>query len=156
MKRSSSVLKLINDHDGLKEVLNAIGLNENHPEGSEAADAVLALLATLDAFEITNETKAQILSLVSSEGRRELSEVPAAVISESWIDFDYGNVVIGDYVRVKPDAYDSDSGRKHNGRVGKLTYVRGYQCSIEYTGLATGNSIKHPTEKLQSLKRGVR
>jgi len=74
------------------------------------------------------------------------------VFDDSWADFDYGNVRFGDFVRVKTDAYDSASGARHNGLVGILAYMKGGQCSVNYIGLATGNTMKHPKEKLDSLK----
>jgi hypothetical protein len=33
--------------------------------------------------------------------------------------------------------------------------MKGGQCSVDYIGLASGNTMKHPKERLESLKRSV-
>jgi hypothetical protein len=73
---------------------------------------------------------------------------------DAWRDFDYGNVKLGEFVRIKPDAYDSPSGVRHNGLVGILAFMNGGKCTVKYIGLASGNSQPHPMEKLDSLKGG--
>lgn len=144
------MLTLATDYKGLKDRLDQIGLGEDHPEGPKVSDALIAILLTLESFDLSEDSAKTILNLISSEGRRQLKSTPTFG-DDSWRDFDYGNVSVGSYVRVKKDAYDSETGRKHNGLVGILGGVRGYSADIRYIGLATGNSMKHPLEKLESL-----
>lgn len=142
------------DIDNLRARLHGIGLGPEHRDGEKAADAIIAVLLTLSTFEMDDDTKTTVLNLISSHGLRSIKSTPFFV-EEDWKDFDYGNVKIGDFVRVKKDAYDSVTGAKHNGLVGVLKFMKSGQCSVDYIGLASGNTMKHPKERLESLKRSV-
>lgn len=138
-----------NDHDRLRSKLSSIGYSgEGH---EKLVQALVAVHLTLESFELSKDAQDTILDLLSAHGRQSLNTVPEWT-EESWQDFDYGNVMLGDFVRVKKNAYDSESGQTHNGLVGILTYMRGGKCTVEYIGLASGKTQKHPMEKLDSLK----
>lgn len=114
-------------------------------------DAIAAVMMTLESHKLNTYEQDLVLDLISKDGREALAGVPDWD-EDSWVDFDYGNVKQGEFVRVKPDAYDSESGARHNGLVGVLQYMKSRVCTVDYIGLASGNSQKHPMEKLQSLK----
>lgn len=44
--------------------------------------------------------------------------------TEKWIDAQPGNIMVGDEVRVKFDAFQGSTGSMHNGRRGKVVGVR--------------------------------
>jgi len=145
------MLEISDDHDGLRARLNSIGYDGNHGDDESVMQALVAVHLTLESFKLSEAARDTILDLLSANGRKSLAEV-SDWDEESWRDFDYGNVKIGDFVRVKHDAYDSETGSRHNGLVGILSAMSGGKCTVKYIGLATGNSQPHPMEKLDSLK----
>lgn len=143
------MLQQASDHDRLRSKLSSIGYSgESH---EKLVQALVAVHLTLESFDLSKADQDTILDLLSANGRQSLNTVPDWE-EDSWVDFDYGNVRLGDFVRVKTDAYDSGTGSSHNGLVGVLTYMRGGKCTVEYIGLASGKTQKHPMEKLDSLK----
>lgn len=139
------------DDDNLRTRLINLGYGGYRGDDKDVVDALIAVHLTLESYKLRPEAQSVVFDLLSREGRASLANTPVWD-EDSWEDFNYGNVKQGEFVRVKPDAYDSDSGARHNGLVGKMTYMSGRVCTVEYIGLATGNSHKHPMEKLQSLK----
>lgn len=134
------------DHD-IRPKLEALG----YENSGAIVDAIAAVLMTLESHKLSKADQDVVFDLISKNGRLALAAVPDWD-NDSWQDFDYGNVSQGAFVRVKPDAYDSESGARHNGLVGVLQFMQSRVCTVDYIGLATGNSHKHPMEKLQSLK----
>lgn len=149
------MLKLHSDYEGIRKVLESLGYDADNPEGEQITEAIIAMALTLSQFKLSHEGNQTVRKLWSTWAQADISTLPYQFDEDSWQDFDYGNVTIGDYVRVKKDAYDSVSGSRHNGLVGRLTFVKSGQCSVEYVGLGTGNTMKHAMGKLQSLKRSV-
>lgn len=147
------MLKLKSDYEELRGQLSSIGYGEETKETKAIADAVVAVCLTLSEIDLELSSMSVVLQLLNPESRTIIESWHRAHSGEMWADFDYGNTKIGDYVRIKKDAYDSVSGSKHNGLVGKLTHMRGGKCSVDYLGLAAGNSSQHPMEKLESIKR---
>lgn len=145
------MLTQANDYDGLRSRLLSLGYSGNHSDDESVIQALVAVHLTLQSFDLSEAAQSAILDLLSTAGRQQIDLLPE-VTEESWQSFDYGNVKILDFVRVKPDAYDSESGEKHNGLVGILTYMRSNRCTVEYLGLASRNSQSHPMDKLDSLK----
>ena len=142
------------DIDNMRDDLKRVGLGSDYPDGAKAADAIIAVLLTLSRYDMDDDTKTTVLNIISSRGLRAVKSFPR-IVEEDWKDFDYGNVKIGDFVRVKKDAYDSVTGARHNGLVGVLKFMKGGQCSVDYIGVASENTMKHPKERLESLKRSV-
>lgn len=139
------------NHDGLREKLESLGYSGLRESDESLVQALVAIHLTLETLELSEAAQGVVLDLLSTTGRKVLGSTPIFG-EDSWRDFDYGNVKLGEYVRVKPDAYDSESGKRHNGLVGVLTYMTGGKCTVKYIGLASGNSQPHPMEKLDSLK----
>lgn len=135
------------NYQKLEQKLRALGHSEN------TVAAVVSAVVSMDKYGLSEAEKYAAYSLMSTEGFEALRELPEAVADGEWIDFDYGNVIIGDYVRVKKDAYTSVSGVNHNGKVGRLTKMYGGKCTIDYIGLDTGTSMPHPWQLLDSLKK---
>lgn len=135
-----------NDFD---ELLDKIGL-----ENTQEKQALEALFATLSCAELTSDQAQHVLEIFSLEGLQQLESTPENVLNAQWEEFNYGNVKIGDFVRVKDGIYqDSESGAKHAGRIGVLVAMAKYRCSVRYIGLHPSTRIIHPMENLQSMKR---
>lgn len=145
------MLTLANDHDGLRAKLVSLGYNGDHADDETVIQALVAVSLTLESFNLSEGAREAILDLLSTTGRQSISTVPE-MPEDAWQSFDYGNVKLMDFVRVKRDAYDSETGVKHNGLVGILTSMRGGVCTVEYVGLASRSSQRHSMEKLDSLK----
>ena len=85
-------------------------------------NAILKLLAEWEKLSLSdNQTK----ETIEFFGHLALSHsiVPEAP-SEKWIDAQPGNILVGDEVRVKFDAFQGSTGSIHNGRRGKVVGVR--------------------------------
>lgn len=145
------MLTLANDHLDLREKLESLGYSNLREDDESLVQALVAVYLTIESFNLSEETQGAVLSLLSATGQEALSR-PPQFKEEQWQDFDYGNVKIGDFVRVKKDAYDSETGKRHNGLVGILKTMRAGVCTVEYIGLATNNVMRHPKENLDSLK----
>lgn len=142
-----------NNFEGLREKLEGLGYSGLREDDESLVQALVAVHLTLETFELSKAARGAILDLLSANGRDALQSIPVFGEDE-WISFDYGNVGIGEFVRVKPDAYDSPTGAAHNGLVGVLFQMSAGKCHVNYIGLASGNSQHHPMEKLDSLKGG--
>lgn len=141
------------DYKDLEDQLIAIGFDDDHEFGEQVRSAALAVALTIDSYALPDDALDTILEIISSHGRKNLESLPQRVLNGSeWDEFALGNVAIGDFVRVKRDAYDSPTGAKHNGLVGTLGFVKGHRCSVNYIGSSTGKTMKHPMEKLESLR----
>jgi len=145
------MLQFSDNFENIRERLVSLGYSGLREDDESLIQALVAVHLTLESFELSEGAQGAILDLLSANGRDAMKSTPV-FSEEDWIDFDYGNVTMGDFVRVKVDAYDSESGSRHNGLVGIMTYMYGGNCTVNYIGLATGNSQKHPVSKLDSLK----
>lgn len=138
---------MVTDYKELENRARAMG---------HADDVVLAFVSamvSIDKYDLSEGQKHDLYSLLSQAGFEALESLPEAVAKGQWVDFDYGNVKLGDYVRVKEDAYTSPSGVNHNGKVGRLVNAYGGKAQIDYLGLDTGRGMPHPFSSLESLKR---
>lgn len=139
------------DIDKLSERIASLG----YKKGSKIHEAFLSLAFVLGVYELGEEDEDVVLDLLSREGRGHVHKLPW-VGEDSWEDFNYGNVGIGDYVRVKTDAYDSDSGKRHNGMVGIMTSMSNGVASVRYLGVSPERIRRHNKRYLDSLKRNVK
>lgn len=141
------------DYDGLREKLEGLGYAGLRETDESLIQALVAVHLTLETLGLSEAARGAVMDLLSATGRDALKTAPIFG-EDAWRDFDYGNVKLGEFVRVKPDAYDSPTGSRHNGLVGILVIMNAGKCTVNYIGLASGNIHPHPMEKLDSLKRG--
>jgi hypothetical protein len=135
------------DYVKLRDTYEAIGYD------GEVVEALVSVAVTLDKYDLTDSEREAVFNLLSESGRSKLADLPEDLIGGAWEPFNYGNVKIGDYVRVRPGSYDSETGKLHNGLVGKLVHMAYRRCLVDYLGEATGRQIRHPMEFLDSLKK---
>lgn len=145
------MLNFTEEHDNIRSRMISLGYGGYRGDDKKVVDALIAVHLTLESYKLSATAQELVFSLLSKDGRASLANTPDWD-EDSWQDFDYGNVKQGEFVRVRPDAYDSESGARHNGLVGVLQFMKSRVCTVDYIGLATGNSHKHAMEKLQSLK----
>ena len=142
------MLSLSDDHDGLRAKLENVGYTGLRETDESLIQALVAVQLTLKSFDLPEDAQRAVLDLLTAKGTEALKSAPEG----DWDDFDYGNVQEGDFVRVKPDAYDTKTGSRHNGLVGVLESMRNGIATVRYIGLATNSKMRHPKENLDSLK----
>lgn len=83
---------------------------------------VLKLLKTWEEIELNDEQSQQALDIFSkvAMGHSLVTISP----EEFWVDAQRGQLVVGDVVRVKHDAFNGDLGYIHNGRRGVIVAIR--------------------------------
>lgn len=69
-----------------------------------------------------------------------------------WVQAKAGALIVGDYVRVKKDAFSHQPATAHNGREGRIVALRYGDIYVKYNDFAptTGmNSVRHTAESLE-------
>jgi hypothetical protein len=84
--------------------------------------AVLKMLKTWEEIDLDVAQSQQVLDILSKVGLGH-ALVPISP-EEVWVDAQRGQLVVGDIVRTKHDAYDGELGYLHNGRRGVIIAIR--------------------------------
>ena len=85
-------------------------------------NAILKLLKTWETLNLSGPQAKEVVAYFPQLALTH-SIVPEQP-EEKWVDAQPGAILVGDEVRVKPDAYDGDTGVIHNGRRGRVVAVR--------------------------------
>lgn len=86
--------------------------------------SVLRLLAVWNTMKHSSEGEEQTLDVFGKIARGH-ALVPQASNSDGiWVDARPGQLVVGDVVRVRIDAFTGEIGTIHNGRVGRIVGIR--------------------------------
>jgi len=84
--------------------------------------AVLKLLKTWEEIEVSPEQAKDVMAILSKVALgHSLVEAPG---NEVWVQAQAGQLVVGDVVRVRTDAFDGEKGMKLNGHAGKIGAIR--------------------------------
>lgn len=142
------------DHKLLQQKLEALGYDGSRPRDRRVSEAMHAITITLENYELSDEESDIVLDLLSDVGRDKLARLPD-LQEDHWEDFNYGNVKLGDFVRIRKDAYDTEPGNLNNGLVGVINFASHGRFLVDYIGRSAGNSGFHAMDKLQSLRYGV-
>lgn len=119
---------------------------------SEMYHAIIDAAVALSNRQLNSDQIKYALGFISEYGLNQM-ENTLTIPDEAWAPFDYGNVRVGEYVKVKPDAYDSATGWVHNGRLGVVTNVSGRRCTVRYlTNTDPDATQQHPLDKLLSIR----
>lgn len=138
------------DFDDLSKKLELAGYD---PKG-EVVKTILNLAYTLDASGLSESDRSIVLQLFSSKGLEQLQNLSGRIPSSyKWSEFEIGNTREGDVVRVRLDAYTTDTGMKHNGLVGVIESVYAGRVTVRYYGRYADIPQIHPREKLEILKK---
>ena len=86
-------------------------------------EAVLKLLDAWEELEVAAEDVSEVVRTFAelAQGHSLLPEES----EEVWVEARQGFVRVGDIIRIRHDAYDGESGKIHNGRIGRVVGVRG-------------------------------
>ncbi len=118
---------------------------------SSIPDAVTALFAVLDGRGLDLKDRkavAQLFaSLVAKDGDLGNKAGPRSV----WRQFYLGTFPYQTTVRVKPDAYDTPAGSRHNGLTGTFASARAGRAMVQYHGRHDGSGHEHAPDKLEVL-----
>lgn len=84
--------------------------------------AVLKLLKTWEEIDVSPEQAKEIIGILSKVALgHSLIETPK---NEVWIQAQAGQLIVGDVVRVRIDAFDGEKGMRFNGHVGRIGAIR--------------------------------
>lgn len=87
--------------------------------------AILKLLAAWEELpELSPNIVEEVLSVFPVLARGHAIKQEESDDDFRWVDAQPGNIIVGDTVRVKFDAYTEKLGATHNGRVGRVIAVR--------------------------------
>lgn len=104
------------DYQWVREQLQA------HKIKVGVGNTVLELLAAWEKGKHSSKQNQEVIELFT----RLAQNIPLTeeAPDETWVPAQPGNIVVGDVVRVKIDAFTDETGRIHNGRRGKVVAVR--------------------------------
>ena len=112
---------------------------------------VIDLLTTWEELDVDPKLVPEILDVF-----REVAQGHALLPNESeqtWVEAQRGNIVVGNTVRVRLDAYSGPAGQYHNGRVGKVVGIRNgdiiFRSNDDVPPFIDG--AHYPPEKLERL-----
>ena len=139
------------DLERFQEAIVNSGVSVDSDIYNALSDAFIAL----SFWNLDSGSVDRALNLISEYGLSDLESTPN-IPADAWVEFDYGNVKIGEYVMVANDAYDSSTGRRHNGRLGVLTGMSGRRCTVRYIAEQDHAEMRHPMDKLRSISYVVK
>lgn len=139
------------DLGSFRDRLTNLGVETDSDLYHALCDAVVAL----SYWNLSESDQITALNTISEYGLSKMTSTPI-IPDDAWVPFDYGNVRPGEYVKVAPDAYSSDTGAKHNGRLGVVTEVSGHRASVRYITDPSHSLMRHPIDRLLSLKYVVK
>lgn len=104
------------DYQWVREQLQA------HKIRVGVGNTVLELLAAWEKGKHSSKQNQEVIALFTKFAQNIplTEEAP----DETWVPAQPGNIVVGDVIRVKIDAFTDETGRIHNGRRGKVVAVR--------------------------------
>lgn len=114
-------LDYVHVHDQLKKMRATVAVE----------DGVKALAETLNDLALSVDTAREAVEALA-ELVKGHSLLPSET-EEAWAPCIPGMVHTGDVVRVRHDAFSGSTGRIHNGRVGKVLFVRSGDISVRST-----------------------
>lgn len=138
------------DYTRAEAELEELGYTDERVDGEQIRSAVLNVLYCLDSQELPPNTQSIVADLVGHVTRKDEEFGGTRGV---WKQFHLGDVKRGEIVRVKWDAYDSDTGSKHNGLVGVFLSALSGRCTIRYIGRKDKLDFTHPPSLLEVLKK---
>jgi hypothetical protein len=116
----------------------------------EPTAKIVAALSAVETADLRVRAAAVIISAID-----QAAAATGRDSSETWAQARPGNIVVGDTVRVRSDAYDSTVGVAHNGRVGVVTAIRYGNIFMRYTDVGP-TPLNLPRHKIQVLEKKVK
>jgi hypothetical protein len=141
------------DYSFVERELRNAGYYTDEERGDRTVEAVSALLAVLDAQELDLNDRGAVSALFATLVWEDGELGNKAGPRSEWRQFHLGEVPYGTVLRVKPDAYDTVVGARHNGLTGVLTAVRAGRALVQYHGRAVHGGHEHHPSQLEYLWR---
>lgn len=113
------------------------------------------LLETLNAMQLSESASNAVTATFVRLARGIALVAEQATVDEVWEQARPGNIVMGNEVRVKTDAYSGNLGMAHNGRRGKIVGIRYGNIYVKYTD-GRENTIEAMHHKPTALEKRVR
>jgi hypothetical protein len=139
----------------LEEELSSRGYEDDTDRNKKLRKIVIELFYTLDAQDPdTIEIRKTAVDLFHDLQRTESLQMRNIITDGAeWVPFYLGVAPIGTVVRVRKNAYTAESGRPHNGLVGRLIAGRGGRAIIKYIGRNDGIGHYHDPQMLEALDK---
>lgn len=141
------------DYSFIQREIESAGYHTEDGRGERISAALLALFATLDGQGLDlsdRRSVAQIFStLVEQDGNLGTKAGPRS----QWKQFYLGTFPYGSTVRVKPGAYATPAGSRHNGLTGTFVSARAGRAYVQYHGRHDGSGHEHSPTNLEILWR---
>lgn len=98
-----------------------------------SGDAVLKLLETWENINLTPEQAKEAVAIFNKLSLNEPIHIPLKK-DEVWVEARPGDIVVGDEMLVKPNAYEHpEVALIHNGRRGRVVAIRYGDIIVKYT-----------------------
>jgi uncharacterized protein YkvS len=96
-------------------------------------NAVLELLGTWEGLTLTEDQVNQVIEIFSKVAKQHaLVEIPK---DQVWVQAQRGQLLVGDIVRVRNDAYTGNLAELHNGRPGQIVAIRSGDIIVDITDM---------------------
>ena len=146
------------NYSWLEEELSSRGYEDDSDRNKKIRKIVTELFYTLDAQDPdTKEMRQTAVDLFHDLQRAEALQMRNIITEDAkWVQFYLGMAPVGAVVRVKKNAYTADSGRPHNGLVGRLIAGRGGRAVVQYIGRNDGVGHYHDPQMLEALDKRIK
>lgn len=139
------------DYSFVERELERGGYFTDVERGAALSASIIKLFETLDAAELDTEERDVAAKLFASLTEKDGDLGIRSTSRSEWKQFYLGENPYGCTIRVKPDAYDTIGGARHNGLVGTFAAARSGRCMIVYYGRNDGTGHEHHPSKLEVL-----
>jgi len=139
------------DYSFVERELERGGYFTDVERGAALSASIIHLFETLDASELDEDEREVAAKLFASLVEKDGNLGIRANARSQWKQFYLGQYQYGATIRVKPDAYDTLAGSRHNGLVGVFAATRAGRCMIAYYGRKDGTGHEHHPSKLEVL-----
>lgn len=140
------------DPDWAENQLRDAGYTDRHQDAIDVRESTMLLILQFNSLDTDPANKIKVLELFAklSQGH-ELVGRNVMTPDARWREFNLGDVHPGSTVRVRADAYEGDTGARHNGMVGRLVAARGGEGIVQYHNSTEGAGHRHRPDKLEVL-----
>ena len=114
----------------------------------------ISLWQELERIKSSDEDRDKALELIAKLAKGH--DIKEDEDQSVWIQAKPGALTVGDYVRVKKDAFSHQPAASHNGMEGRIVALRYGDVYVKYNEVAsiTGmNSVKHSADSLEKRTR---
>lgn len=108
---------------------------------------VIDVLTVLESGEYRSSEREEVIKILDMAKNlflgTAIAEPEPDILEGTWAQAERGYIVKKDVVRVKPEAYVGEAGVRHNGKVGRVTAVKGDHVYVIYEGETIDDTVSH-------------